>query len=197
MGHCWPGRVPDDEVLSLVCASTCCTVDLLRPNSPASLRHYRAALCRSLLDASNHTRLHSRRCSARLATVMLSLQPGQTRNLEASLPQRHSWGACAQPTLGVATAQTVGQRRIKRARKTSPAGNVLDCAQRPNSSRCSTVTCSNVRLSATSYRTHDPRCRYHWDIPLVCHRVNHVVHANSHTERRISFRIFRRISPFP
>ncbi len=54
-------------------------------------------------------------------------------------------------------SQIVRQARsIRRARKTSPAGNVRDCAQPVNSLRCSSVSETNSRYPAIAHRRIHP-----------------------------------------
>src|ERR1700758_5557936 len=56
--------------------------------------------------------------------------------------------------------------KISRARNTSPAGRVRDCAQRCKSSLCSGLSFSKHRLSDIPYWTVETCFRYRWDTLL-------------------------------
>src|SRR5579864_7434105 len=56
---------------------------------------------------------------------------------------------------------------MSRARNTSPAGKVRDCAQRAKSRFSSAVSSSKFRLSVIPHLTVETCFRYHWDNLLV------------------------------
>src|SRR5579864_3796714 len=56
---------------------------------------------------------------------------------------------------------------MSRARNTSPAGRVRDCAQRSKSRFSSAVSSSKFRLSVIPHLTVETCFRYHWDNLLV------------------------------
>src|SRR5579864_9631809 len=56
---------------------------------------------------------------------------------------------------------------MSRARNTSPAGRVRDCAQRSKSRFSSAVSSSKFRLSVILHLTVETCFRYHWDNLLV------------------------------
>src|SRR5215813_8336376 len=134
----------------------------------------RAAVRRLLLRSPDHAGLHLRRCGTWLAALMTAFQARQSVSFEAIF-QRATVGKLVFRFLAIwRYVVPSAKARMSRARKTSPAGRVHDCAQRCESSLCSGISLSKSRLSVIPDRRskHDYVITgtLHWS---MCPRYTH------------------------
>jgi hypothetical protein len=125
-----------------------CIVDLSSPKSVANLRHDQCVLPSGGLCC---TRLMTRACTAGVAGEACFLYVGLAIHRDDAAGNGTFTRTLAQYRRSISRYDGPSARaRIKRARNTSPAGKLRDCALRSSSSRSSEVTYSNSRLCATS-----------------------------------------------
>jgi hypothetical protein len=124
-----------------------CTVDLLSPNSCASFHRTSGCAVSDFAARAGHSRLHRRR-RARGAALMTTSKPA-TRPVRIA-SSRARWPAGLHASRNFPMRDAIRQRQMSRARNTSPAGGLRDCAQRCNSCLCSALSLSS--FDYPSYR---------------------------------------------
>jgi hypothetical protein len=136
------------------CASMRCTLDLLTPISAASLRTDQCVLpsC-GFCCTFRHTLACTDGVANRgLLPLCFASSPSIPDSSNRCFQREIVRAVLCNSRCTASYVFPSASARIKRARNTSPAGNVRDCDHRINSSLCSAVRKNNSRYPATYYR---------------------------------------------